>query len=414
MSDLSFLEKLLDGADVEWKPLGKITEYSKERTSADELDSSTYVGVDNLLQNRAGRIDSNYVPASGNLTRFQIGDILIGNIRPYLRKIWLSDRIGGTNGDVLVVHPTDEVISSRYLFQVLTDERFFEYNIQHSKGAKMPRGSKPEILRFLVPIPCPDEPEKSLAIQREIVRILDSFTELIAELTAELELRKKQYNHYRDQLLTFEEGDVEWKQLGEICIIGDGNHSSKYPKSSEMVSQGIPFIRGTNFINGTLAFEGMKFISEQKHKELKKGHLKPNDVLITNRGEVGKVAFVPEHIKHANLNSQLAWLRAEPTKLSSRYLFHALNSAPIQNSITGEGGALQQLTIKNIKLIRMPVPSLDEQTRIVAILDKFDTLTTSLSEGLPREIELRQKQYEYYRDLLLSFPEPADQSKAAA
>ena len=135
MSGLGFLEKLLDGAKVEWKPLSEIAEYSNGRISADKLGASTYVGVDNLLQNRAGRIDSNYVPTSGNLTRFQEGDILIGNIRPYLRKIWLSDRIGGTNGDVLVIHPTETTISSNYLFQVLTDERFFEYNIQHSKGA---------------------------------------------------------------------------------------------------------------------------------------------------------------------------------------------------------------------------------------------------------------------------------------
>ena len=216
MSVERFLEQLLDGAEVEWKALGEIAEYSKSRISSDQLNKSNYVGVDNLLQHRGGKIDSNYVPSSGNLTEYREGDILIGNIRPYLRKIWLADRTGGTNADVLVVHTTDDILNSCYLFQVLTDEKFFNYNIKHSKGAKMPRGSKPKILQYPVPIPCPDDPEKSLAIQREIVRRLDAFTELTTELSAELSARKKQYNHYRDQLLTFDDGEVEWKTLGDL------------------------------------------------------------------------------------------------------------------------------------------------------------------------------------------------------
>ena len=98
MSELGFLEKLLDGASVEWKPLKEVAEYSTTRTSSDQLDKSNYVGVDNLLQNRSGKVESSYVPTSGNLTEYRAGDVLIGNIRPYLKKIWLADRNGGTNG----------------------------------------------------------------------------------------------------------------------------------------------------------------------------------------------------------------------------------------------------------------------------------------------------------------------------
>ncbi len=270
----------------------------------------------------------------------------------------------------------------------------------------MPQIATPDTDKFEVPIPCPDNPEKSLAIQSEIVRILDKFTALTAELTAELNMRKKQYNYYRDQLLSFEDGEVEWKALGTICQIGDGNHSSKYPKANEMIEQGIPFIRGTNMVNGTICNQDMKYISKEKHNELKKGHLKAFDVLIANRGEVGKVAYVPEGYSGSNLNSQLAWLRANPEIIINRYLFFILCSSTIQNKLSGEGGALQQLTIKNIKNIQIPVPSITVQSNIVSFLDKFDSLTNSISEGLPREIELRQKQYEYYRDLLFSFPKP--------
>ena len=110
---------------VEWKSLGEVAEYSQTRISFERLDNTNYVGVDNLLQNRAGKTESNYVPTEGNLTEYRNGDILIGNIRPYLKKIWHADRVGGTNGDVLVIHPTDEAVSPRYLYQVLADETIY-------------------------------------------------------------------------------------------------------------------------------------------------------------------------------------------------------------------------------------------------------------------------------------------------
>lgn len=187
--------------EAEWKPLEQIAQYSKTRISHDQLDETNYVGVDNLLQNRAGKEESSHVPTSGNLTEYREGDILIGNIRPYLKKIWHADRVGGTNGDVLVIHITDKSVNSRYLYQVLADDKFFEYNMQHAKGAKMPRGNKPKIMEYSIPIP------KNEAEQTRIVSILDKFdalTNSISEgLPREIELRQKQYEYYRDLLLNF-------------------------------------------------------------------------------------------------------------------------------------------------------------------------------------------------------------------
>ncbi|MEB5516517.1 restriction endonuclease subunit S [Vibrio cholerae] len=193
--------------DVEWRALSEMAEYSKARISYTELDDSNYVGVESLLQNRAGKIDSTRTPDSGNLTQYNPDDILIGNIRPYLKKIWHADRVGGTNGDVLVVHPTDTAINPRYLYQVLADDKFFEYNMQHAKGAKMPRGNKPKIMEYLVPIPFASNREKSLSEQERIVTILDKFevltTSIQEGLPREIELRQKQYEYYRDLLLSF-------------------------------------------------------------------------------------------------------------------------------------------------------------------------------------------------------------------
>lgn len=136
------------------------------------------------------------------MTAFSKGDILIGNIRPYLKKIWHSNiQNGGASGDVLVIQIKNKtLINDRYLYQVLADDKFFAYNMQHAKGAKMPRGNKAKLLEYRIPIP-------SLEEQQRIVAILDKFdalTHSISEgLPREIQLRRKQYEHYRNQLLSF-------------------------------------------------------------------------------------------------------------------------------------------------------------------------------------------------------------------
>ncbi|EFY6412149.1 restriction endonuclease subunit S [Shigella sonnei] len=403
MSELSYLEKLLDGVKVEWQTLGKVLKRTKgTKITAGQMKALhkdnaplkifaggktvAFVDFKDIPEKDINREPSIIVKSRG-IIEFEYYD------KPFSHK-----------NEMWSYHSNNDAISIKYIYYFLKiNEGYFQ---KIGGKMQMPQIATPDTDKFEVPIPCPDNPEKSLAIQSEIVRILDKFTALTAELTAELNMRKKQYNYYRDQLLSFEDGEVEWKALGTICQIGDGNHSSKYPKANEMIEQGIPFIRGTNMVNGTICNQDMKYISKEKHNELKKGHLKAFDVLIANRGEVGKVAYVPEGYSGSNLNSQLAWLRANPEIIINRYLFFILCSSTIQNKLSGEGGALQQLTIKNIKNIQIPVPSITVQSNIVSFLDKFDSLTNSISEGLPREIELRQKQYEYYRDLLFSFPKP--------
>lgn len=186
--------------DVKIMTLGEIAKYSSTRIKSSCLCETSFVGVDNLLQYRKGKTISTHVPTEGTFAEYQVGDILIGNIRPYLKKIWYADNSGGASGDVLVIHLTNEQIMSRYLYQVLADDKFFSYNMQHAKGAKMPRGNKQKIMEYKIPLP-------PLSVQREIVEILDKFDTLcnsISEgLPKEIELRRKQYEYYRNQLLTF-------------------------------------------------------------------------------------------------------------------------------------------------------------------------------------------------------------------
>jgi len=198
---LSF-DELNKNGGYELKTLRSIADYSSDRIKFDSLNELNYVGVENLLQNKAGKVSSKYVPASGNCTKFESGDILIGNIRPYLKKIWQADCTGGASGDVLVLRLNDESVNSRYLYQILADDKFFDYNMKNAKGAKMPRGNKNAILEYKIPVP-------SLPTQRKIVEILDKFDTLvnsIAEgLPCEIKLRQKQYEYYRERLLSFTE-----------------------------------------------------------------------------------------------------------------------------------------------------------------------------------------------------------------
>ena len=194
-----------DNTELPRLKLGDVAVYSKSRIASNELDHTNYVGVDNLLQNRQGKADSSYVPSTGNMTCYESGDVLIGNIRPYLKKIWHANTIGGTNGDVLVIHIKEEYknkLKSRYLYHLLASDNFFTFNMQNAKGVKMPRGNKDSIMRFETPIPAVDEQER-------IILILDTFDRLIHSITeglpAEIKARRQQYEYYRTKLFTFQE-----------------------------------------------------------------------------------------------------------------------------------------------------------------------------------------------------------------
>ena len=182
--------------------LKEIAAYSEDRIDALHVDEHNYVGVDNLLQDKRGKTQSNYVPVTGRLTKYRSGDVLVGNIRPYLRKIWMADDAGGTNGDVLVIRGDDEWITPGFLYHVLASDTFFVYDNQHAKGAKMPRGNKKAIMEYELSLPSIEE-------QKRIVSVLDRFDRLCHDmesgLPAEITAREKQYRYYRDKLLRFDE-----------------------------------------------------------------------------------------------------------------------------------------------------------------------------------------------------------------
>ena len=137
----------------EVKKLGEVTIYPNERISIEDIQSNQYIGVENLLKNKAGVSFSNQLPNATSAIYFSFNDILLGNIRPYLKKIWLSDTIGGASGDVIVIRISSNKVLPMYLFKLLSTDTFFDYDNLNTKGAKMPRGDKKVIAKFPVPLP---------------------------------------------------------------------------------------------------------------------------------------------------------------------------------------------------------------------------------------------------------------------
>ena len=231
----------------------------------------------------------------------------------------------------------------------------------------------------------------TLPEQQRIVGILDEAFDGIA--TAKANAEKNLQNaralfegHLQSVFTRRGEGWVE-KTIEEVCIIGDGNHASNYPRKDELVEAGVPFIRATNLVAGRISGYDMRFLSPQKHAQLKKGHLKTGDILITNRGEIGRTAIVDSDYDNANLNSQIAWLRC-CAGMDNKFLFHVLNSGDIQKHFQSSksGAALQQFTIKQLKALRVPLPPAPAQQAIVEQLDALSEETQRLKSIYQRKL----------------------------
>lgn len=183
-----------------------------------------------------------------------------------------------------------------------------------------------------------------------------------------------------------------WNQIGNLDIqIGDGNYSSKYPRSDEFVSEGVPFIRANNFKDKTITDDELYFISEKKHFQITKGHLKERDVLIITRGNIGEVALVPARHNGSNINAQIVLLRCGPLILPE-FLLYVLTSSIVSRQISGltTGTALKQLPVKNLKRISIPLPPLATQKKIAEILDAADAHRQKTKQLLAKYDELAQ------------------------
>lgn len=345
---------------VEFKRLGDIVRIKngKDHKSLGDGEFPVYGsgGIMRYANTYAYNKPSVLIPRKGSL-----GNIFFVDV-PF----WTVDTIFYTEIDEAQVYP-------KYLYYFLTTVGLGEMN----QAGGVPSQTQSVLNELKIPIPCPDKPQKSLEIQGEIARILDAFTELTAELTAELAARKKQYKYFRDQLLSFDDSDVEWKTLEEVTkSISSGRNKDRAADGP------IPVYGSTGLIG---------FTSEAAYM---------GKVLLVAR--VGANAGRVNAVSGSFDVSDNTLIVCPKDEWNIRFAFHQLTQMNLNQYAVGGGQPL--VTGGLLKGLKIPFPSMFEQQRIAGILDKFHTLTTSLAEGLPHEIELRQKQYEYYRDLLMSFP----------
>lgn len=293
MSELSYLEKLLDGAEVEWLPLGSIGHFIRGNglQKKDFVESGFPAIHYGQIYTRYGlSADKTFTyilpELSSKLRKAKANDLLLAttseNDEDVVKPLaWLGSE-AAISGDMMLFRHEQNVKYLAYCFQ---SEIFQTQKIKYITGAKVRRVSSNDLAKIIIPIPCPNNPEKSLAIQSEIVRILDKFTALTAELTAELTARKKQYNYYRDQLLSFDEGEVEWKALGEI---GQVRMCKRILKAQTTADGDIPFYK-----IGTFGKSPDAYISRAVFEELKSNYNYPKtgEILISASGTIGRTVI---------------------------------------------------------------------------------------------------------------------------
>ncbi|RYQ03198.1 restriction endonuclease subunit S [Bifidobacterium pseudolongum subsp. globosum] len=303
---------------------------------------------------------------------------------------WLGEEPIAISGDAYIFrhHQNPKYIS--YCFQ---SELFQSQKKKYITGTKVLRVNGDAMAKIHVPVP-------PLPVQEEIVRILDSFSSLEAELEAELEARRKQYAYYRNELLTFER--VVTVCIRDICIriCSGGTPSSK---RHDYYDGNVPWLR-TQDIDFNVINQTSATISDEGLRNSAAQWIPANCVIVAMYGATAaKVAVnsIPLTTNQACCNLQI-----DETKADVRYVFHWLSNEYEHLKALGEGSQ-SNINAKKVKSYPISLPPLEEQRRIVSILDRFDKLTNDLSSGLPAEIEARRKQYEYYRDRLLSFDELA-------
>ena len=383
-----YLERLLEGEAVEWKTLGEVF-HTRNGYTPSKANEEFWT--------------------DGTIPWFRMEDIRANGRILYDSALHITPQAVKRNGlfkaNSIILATSATVGEHALLLQdSLTNQRFTNFEIKDNlKEQLLPKfvfyyfflidewckqhlviGNFPSVdVQQLINLPFPIPP---LRVQAHIVEILDKFTQLEKELEAELEARKKQYAYYRDQLLNFSQCpplnvNIEWKTLGEVA----------------------EFKRGQTIIQKTAQTGVYPVISggQQPAYYIDQYNRTGQTITVAGSGAyAGFVMFWDEPIFVSDAFS----IKTDEEVVLPRYVFHFLLNK--QSSIFNlkRGAGVPHVYAKDLAAFSIPLPPLSEQRRIVDILDRFDTLTNSISEGLPKEIALRRKQYAYYRDALLNFP----------
>lgn len=399
---MSYLEKLLEGVDVERKGLGEIAIKISSGGTPNTGVSTYYKG--NIPWLRTQEVGSGDIWDTGiKITELGLKNssakiipkncVIVAMYGATVGKIGINKIPLCTNQACANIQLDEEVAHYRYVYHYLLSQ----YEFIKSLGAGSQTNINAQIVKKLqIPIP-------PLSVQKEIVRILDAFTELTTELTIELTARKQQYIYYRDQLLSFEGGEVEWKSLGDKDFFEVSSGGTPLTSNKEYWDGGnIPWLKSES-CNNESVYSAKNFITELGLKKSSAKLLNKDTTLIAL---VGATIFKTAYLEfQATTNQNIASIKSlNPKVVNDKFVFYFITN--LYEVLKSEMRNYGMLNLTKLRQFKIPIPPLEEQERIVSILDKFDSLTNSISEGLPKEIELRKKQYEYYREMLLTFPQP--------
>ena len=397
MSKLSRLLNELCPEGVEYKTLGEISSISrggnfqKKHYVSNGIPCIHYGQIYtkyNLFVNEADSYIESEVAKKQKFA--ESGDIIMAitseNVEDVCKCIaWLGNDKVAVSGHTAIIHHNQ---NPKYLVYYLSSQMFQDQKRKMAHGTKVIEVSPAKLNEVKVAVP-------PLEVQREIVHILDSFTLLTAELTAELTARKKQYEYYRDNILTFDT-TIKHVRLGDICsVITKGTTPKSYTKT------GVSFVKTEAFDGTKIIPDKLSYVDEETHTTfLRRSMLEENDILITIAGAtIGKCTIVPKEILPANTNQALAIIRLAKGNCP-KYVMYLLQSDLMKQYMQKniKGSAQPNLNLKQLNDFIIPLPSLNVQERLARVLDNFEAICTDLNIGLPAEIEARQKQYEYYRD----------------
>ncbi|OPH34907.1 restriction endonuclease subunit S [Moraxella lacunata] len=401
------IKKLLQGQAVEWRTLGEVVlptnniKWHESDLSYRYIDLSS-VDKDNNNIGETLEITSKNAPSRAQKI-IKKDDVIFATTRPtQMRSALIPPNLDGqiASTGYCILRANQNEVLPKWIYYNLQINEFKIYLQDKQSGTAYPAISDGLIKQFQIPIP-------PLSVQSQIVQILDTFTELTAELTAELSMRQKQYQYYRDFLLSEHElakVGFEWKTLGEVGELIRGNGLTK----KDLTDDGVPAIHyGQIYTRYGLSTEKtLSFVSTELAKRLRK--VDTGDVVITNTSEnladVGK-SLVYLGKEQAVTGGHATIFKPNKQIILGKYFayFTQTDNFATQKRKYAKGTKVIDVSTNDMAKLKIPIPPLSVQSQIVAILDTFDTLVSSISEGLPKEIQLRQKQYEYYRELLLDF-----------
>ena len=306
--------------------------------------------------------------------------------------VWLGDGEVAVSGHSAIIRHSQ---NPKYLAYYFHSRMFFDQKRKLAHGTKVIEVTPDKLASVKIPLP-------PIEVQREIVRILDNFTGLTAELTAELTARKKQYEYYLDKLLAYNY-DVELFTISDIAETSIGLATSVSQHKRE---NGVILLHNSDIQQNKIVLKTVEYISKEFAQKNKKKVLRKGDIITVHTGDVGTSAVIDDEYDGAIGFTTITTRIKDTARVNPYFLCHYLNSHKCKQDIASMTiSDRSNLNQKSFNTIQIPVPPLEIQNRIVNVLDNFDAICSDLKIGLPAEIAARQKQYEFYRDKLLTFKE---------